>query len=161
MPILSKGECLKMPKNNKSKIVFIEWRDDKPFEVILVKNGHRKDYDIDFTKDGDGYYHWSGGGGEIDPKWRNKGLKKLPPNVHTWKELKEHFELTEGEVLWCVVCDSFVPEDEPCQHFRWCSKCEYWTAQKNKGKSFYFYDGGALGKRCKHNISEVTNHVED
>jgi len=108
-------------ENFERKICYIEWRDDKPFDVTLDDGDS---YDIDFTKFGDGYYHWSGGGIDLKNKelYMN-GVDKLPTGVTTFEELIEHYELIEGRTFWCEICKSRWSENSPCKHVEWCDDC--------------------------------------
>ena len=74
-------------------------------------------------KDGQGYYHWSGCWG--DPEWPASKwtVGGLPVGIETLNDLIGHYDLIYATVVYCKICDDWMPEDEPCEHLVWDDGC--------------------------------------
>lgn len=106
-------------------IQIVTWYKDRPYEVVVKRDGTNTydSYDVDFTLQGQGYYHCSGcgtlEGGPYD-------LGPLPEEIETLDDLVEYYDLVEGPVVYCKMCDGCMPEDYPCQHLIWDDEAGCW-----------------------------------
>lgn len=97
----------------------VGYQNNKPFSATVIDDGIYTVIDIAFTKDGDGYWHHSGGG-----PW-----KKPVTGTQTFNEFIEQYDLLEcDDITYCSVCDSSWcgENNPPCRHLFWSDYMEDW-----------------------------------
>ena len=124
------------------QIVFIEFRDGKPFTVLMHDGKGEEIYDVEWCKCYDQlYYHNSGGGpaqfvipvSMTDDFWIADHLQAVCKNELIEKTMdipKEFYGsiddwATESRCEYCTVCDDWFPEYEECQHLYWSDNLGY------------------------------------
>lgn len=128
----------------KETLVYIEYEDGHPFSAMTVDERESyREYDVDWCRrDATPIYRQSGFGGDprpcpvrgnrywlalglvLYPEGRGTRLAAPPPEVVVgiWPPAG----WGEGESAWCDDCRDWLPEDDPCEHFRWCRECGCW-----------------------------------
>lgn len=140
------------------RIVFVEFRDGKPFQVI-TSNGQGFDYyNLDYCKHYGAMIYSAVGWGSIRPitvspattgrYWAAQGvqieggegkrLKRLPRRYTTRKLFQDAIE-NDGPSIYCSVCADVILHDDPCDHVHYCEDCETWSTP---------------GEQCPHHESE-------
>jgi hypothetical protein len=110
-----------------NKIVSMEWRDKKPFSATVSDGQTEITYDVEYTITGQGCYHWSCSGPSGPIKGYN-GLFRLPKKIRTMTQLIRHFDLIDGEVVWCSKCKGWIYTDNAPghEHFESCDDCGWY-----------------------------------
>ena len=126
-----RAECCEKPTIIEGEIHSIEWRDDKPFSVTIYESADStwsRTYDVDYClRDKELYYSWSGGGHAKVNEGRS-GLDVMP-DIKTFDELVKHFDMYEGETLWCSQCNDRLPTENLCKHIYWDDDEGWWVEQ--------------------------------
>ncbi len=137
------------------RIVFVEFLDGRPFNVVTATEGRHRAYNLDWcNRDGTLYQHDSGGGaaGVIEvygrsTYWASAGvqIKEKPSKGYPVKRLKRlprrwplsriFAEAEEGETEYCSTCDDWLPTDDAdriCDHIWWCDKKGWWSTPQER-----------------------------
>lgn len=111
-----------------SKIVFVEWRGEKPFDVWCATSPTWiETFDVEWCeRDQLLYYHRSGGGNYTLPDG-DDGLSNLPEGIKTLEQFIQRFGMVEEETLWCTICEDRFPKDGLCDHIWWDVLDEWYT----------------------------------
>lgn len=137
-----------LEKNEEEWRLFqIEWVNSRPFSVETMEGGRCNTFDVDYDKFGQGWIHNSGTGPE-DNKMkfiRGEGLGRLPKTITTLGEFVSFLDLEWGEVVYCNVCEDFIPEETghhscktgaytlECGHLWEDESCGDWTGPGTYG----------------------------
>ncbi len=164
------------------RLIRVEYRDDRPFSVTTQRDGGGWDeYDFDWCRrDGNLYYHMSGGGPA--QSFIEVGRFVAPsPNPADWAKiwaapgiilrdgaetdlavlgyeriaepLGDPFEdAIDEDTHYCELCDDYLPwtTDTLCEHLHFCGNCGDWVARAR----CFVRPGHDELRLCKHLLSE-------
>jgi len=116
-------------REEEAVIVAMEWRDGRPFEVIVCTETYCDLYDVEWSqKHGQLFWHLSGGMPRDTVQEPSAGLEHLPPGVTTFEALCERLEMHQGEVVYCQECDDHLPTSgDLCEHIWWDDEGGWWS----------------------------------
>ena len=112
-----------MSKTAERVVSMLYDKNNKLFGItVSVSETYVNYYDVDYCKSGQGYYHCSGAG-----PW-DRSCQEI--HQTTLREIVDRLDLFEGEVIWCSVCEDWLPVDEVmCKHIRWDNDDGLWVGE--------------------------------
>lgn len=120
-------------------VKIVEFSNDRPFIVIVEKDGIYNTYDFEWSKK---YkrclYHYTGSGGcehtlISHDYWASDDAHIIVPEYIS-PVRREHYDTValfedswEVETQWCEQCEDNIDEDEPCVHLHWHDELGWWV----------------------------------